>query len=105
MAVNNVEIKLENNILHVSGDLDFNNVMSLYQQSIQLFAKQSSVITIDFSGLTTTNSVVLALIINWIRYANTLGKTISLQNLSQEVMWLAKGAGLDKVIAPVAAST
>jgi anti-anti-sigma factor len=98
---NQVEIKVGNGALQLFGDLDFNNVMSLYQKSIKLFSSQSAILTLDFAGLRSTNSVALALIVNWMRLAEQTQKSIKLLNLSPEVMSLAKASGLDKVIEPI----
>jgi anti-anti-sigma factor len=98
---NQAEIKIVNGALQVCGDLDFNNVMSLYQKSIKLFSSQSAILTLDFAGLRSTNSVALALIVNWMRLAEQTQKSIKLLNLSPEVMSLAKASGLDKVIEPI----
>lgn len=93
------EIRIEGSTLHLSGDLDFSNVMSLYRQSLKLFSSGVPVIQVDFSGLASANSVALALMINWMRLAKKSSKTICLKNISQEMMSLANAAGLDKVLA------
>ena len=99
---NKAEIKIDGNTLRLIGDLDFSNVMPLYQKSIPLFQKDNATICVDFSELASANSVVLALIINWMRLAKKHAKTIQLKNISQEIMSLAKSSGLDKVLEPVA---
>lgn len=97
------EVRIENNVLYISGDLDFSNVMSLYQQSLSAFASQHQILVFDFSGLRSTNSVVMAMIIDWMRHAKRVNKSIQLKYLSADVMSLAKASGLDKVIAAVCA--
>jgi len=92
-------IRMENNAAAIYGDLDFNNAMAIYQQSQKLFAMAESEITIDFSGLKSTNSAALALIINWIKLAKKQKKNIQFRNLSNDIMSLAKSSGLDKIIA------
>ena len=91
-------IRIEGATLHVTGDLDFSNVMPLYQQSLSLFDSDVPAIQVDFAGLASANSVALALMINWMRLANKKAKSIQLQNISQELLSLAKAAGLDKVL-------
>lgn len=99
---NKAEIKMEGNTLRLTGDLDFSNVMPLYQQSLSLFQQNIELVCVDFSGLTSANSVVLALMVSWIRLAKQQAKTIQLKNISQDIMSLAKSSGLDKVLLPVA---
>ena len=99
---NKAEIKMDGKTLRLSGDLDFSNVMPLYQQSLALFQMNTTSVCVDFSGLTTANSVVLALMVSWIRLAKQQAKTIQLKNISQEIMSLAKSSGLDKVLEPFA---
>lgn len=95
-------IKIEGNVLHLSGDLDFNNVMPLFTESLSVFERSESEIKIDFAGVTSSNSVALALMINWMRLAKEKAKRIQLANVSQEILSLAKSAGLDKVLEPAA---
>ncbi|HTM63642.1 MAG TPA: STAS domain-containing protein [Gammaproteobacteria bacterium] len=93
------EIRIDNNAATIYGDLDFSNVMSIYQQSQKLFTAPQSEIIIDFIELKSTNSAALALIINWMRLAKKQKKNIQFRNLSNDIMSLAKSSGLDKVIA------
>lgn len=96
--VNKVEIKMDHDALCVRGDLDFNNAMSLYEQSLTLFSKAASAITIDLSGLHSTNSVALAVIIGWMRLAKKLNKTVKFKSVSADIVMLAKASGLNAII-------
>jgi anti-anti-sigma factor len=93
-----VEIKVENDVICIIGDLDFNNVMSLYQKSLEFFSARGSQIIIDFSRLYSTNSAAIAVIINWMRLANKADKKIIFRNLSEDIISLVKASGLDKII-------
>jgi phospholipid transport system transporter-binding protein len=97
----NAEVRIENNTLYLCGDLDFSNAILIYQQSQSLFSSGASALVIDFSGLRSANSVVMALIIDWMRRAKRADKSIQFKHLSSDVMSLARASGLDKVIAPV----
>ena len=97
------EIRIENDVIHFRGNLDFNNAMSIYNTSLKAFSTSQIKIVIDFSGLQSTNSAALGLIINWMRLARKKNKTIQFQNLSEDVMSLAKASGLDKLISPLMA--
>ncbi len=95
-----VEIRVDHQTLHLLGDLDFNNVMPIYQQCVKIFQSPIADITMDFSGLKTTNSAAIALILNCMRLAKRQYKTIKLKHLSPDVMLLAKASGLDTIIEP-----
>jgi anti-anti-sigma factor len=95
------DVRIEHDMLAVSGDLDFNNVMSVYQKSLKAFATRNSNIIIDFAELRSANSAALAIIINWMSLAKKTDKTIQLKNLSNDVLSLAKASGLDKIMAPL----
>lgn len=96
-----VEIKVDHDALCVRGDLDFNNAMSLYEQSLKLFSAATSIITIDLSGLHSTNSVALAVMIGWMRLADQFKKTVRFKNVSADIVMLAKASGLNVIIDPV----
>lgn len=91
-------IRVEGNELHLSGDLDFSNVMPLFEQSMVAFEQAVPIIKIDFKNVTSANSVALALMINWMRLAKHKAKRIQLENVSGEMLSLAKSAGLDGVL-------
>ena len=97
----NAEIKMEGDVLYVSGDLDFSNVMSVYQASIKTICASSSSVTIDFSRLLSANSAALAIIVNWMKLANKNNVAISFRNMSGDIISLAKSSGLDKLIQPL----
>lgn len=99
----NAEVRIENNTLYVCGELDFSNAIFIYQQSQPLFLSAASALVIDFSGLHAANSVVMALMIDWMRRAKRADKSIQFKHLSSDVMSLARASGLDKIIAPVSA--
>lgn len=92
------EVKVDGEALKISGDLDFGNVMSVYKKSLDYFTSELKALTVDFSGLKTTNSAALALIIDWIRLAKKQNKSIQFAHLSSDIISLEKASGLDKII-------
>lgn len=98
---NHAEITIDNDVLRICGDLDFSNAMSIYQKSLEAFSSPYSMIVIDFSGVKSTNSAAVALIINWMRHAHKTDKSIMFRDLSADIMSVAKASGLDKLIAPL----
>lgn len=97
------EIKIDNDVIYLCGNLDFSNAMSIYKESLKVFSTVQIKVTVDFSELESTNSAALALIINWMRLARKKNKSIQFRNVSADIMSLAKVSGLDKLITPVMA--
>lgn len=95
------EIKIENDVIHLRGNLDFNNAMSIYKTSLNAFSTAQIKIVFDFSELQSANSAALGLIINWMKLARKNNKAIQFKNLSEDIMSLAKASGLDKLITPL----
>jgi len=88
------DITFQDNRYLISGDLNFNNVMSVYQKSLQQTEKSSELI-FDFSQLHSTDSAGLALMVEWIKLSKQLNKPIHFHHLSEDIMSLAKAAGVD----------
>src|SRR3990167_6394962 len=90
-------ITFNNNQFLLSGELDFSNVMLIYEKSLSQL-KQAQQLNFDFSQLHSSNSAGLALIVEWIKYAKQHKKKISLTNLPDNLLSIAKAAGIDKLI-------
>jgi phospholipid transport system transporter-binding protein len=91
------EIQLRNTTLFISGDLDFTNVMSVYEKSLAL-TFQCPELIFDFSSLKSTNSAGLTLLIEWIKLSKKQNKSIRFMHLPQEIMSIAKAADIDEML-------
>lgn len=87
----------KDNVIFLHGTLNFGNVMSIYQQSLA-YIQQMTEVNIDFAHLQTTNSAGLVLIIEWIKTARKLHKTIHFFHLPTKLMAIAEIAGVDCLI-------
>lgn len=88
------DIAFQDNRYMIGGDLSFDNVMSVYQKSLEQSGNSSELI-FDFSRLHSTDSAGLALIVEWIKLSKQLSKPIHFYHLSEDIMSLAKAAGVD----------
>ena len=88
------DITSRNNQFFISGDLNFSNVMSVYNKSLQA-SQQASELVFDFSELKSSDSAGLALIIEWIKLSKKINKPVRFIHLSQDIMLIAKAAGID----------
>lgn len=91
------DITFENNQFFLVGDLDYSNVMSLYAKSFGLLNKIPE-LQFDFSQLKSSDSSGLALLIEWLKFAKRFNKPIRFNYLSQEMISIAKAAGIEKMI-------
>lgn len=89
-------ISMEGRQFFVAGDLHFSNVMPLYEKSLQSILACPELV-FDFSQLKSSDSSGLALIVEWIKLAKQQNKPIQFLHLSQDIMSIAKAAGLDSM--------
>lgn len=93
----NADITFQDNEFHIRGDLDFSNVMSVYNKSLPLFGKTSEWV-FDFSQLHSSDSAGLALMVEWMKLSKKMNSVISFNHLSEEIMSLAKAADMDGML-------
>lgn len=62
------QVSLTGQILSVMGELTFANAHAVYQQGQRLLQQQpAKTLTIDLAGLTHSNTLTLAVLVQWIR--------------------------------------
>lgn len=84
--------------MRLQGKLSFTNVMQLFADFKQKIADANH-ITLNFSDVTASDSAGLALIIEFLKYANLNNKKVTIQNIPEGISSLAKAASLDKLLA------
>jgi len=78
----------------ISGDLDFQTVPGVLKASQSLFANNKS-ITIDLSGVNSSNSAGLALLLEWMRYADSNAHSLTFLHLPDQMKEIAQLCGVD----------
>lgn len=78
--------------LLVSGDLNFQTVPVIRQQSEALFANGATVV--DLSGVERSNSAGLALLIEWMRVAQGNNRSITFRHLPAQLRDIARVCGV-----------
>jgi len=91
--IKSADIELRNTTCFISGDLDFNNVMIIYEKSLDLILNCPELI-FDLSALRSSNSAGLALLVEWIKLSEQRNKSITFKHLSKHLVSLAKAAGI-----------
>ena len=97
MTINYADIHFQDNHFVVAGELNFFNVMSVYEKSLPQLKKCSELL-FDFSQVQSSDSAGLALIIEWIKYSKKSHKPIQFIHLSNAIVSIAKAAGIDSLI-------
>lgn len=91
------DVTFKGNVFQVSGDLDIWNVMSVYAKSIPDLQIPDR-LEFDFSRLKSSDSAGLALMIEWVKFARRINKPVRFGHLSQDMLNIARAAGLDGLI-------
>ncbi len=84
--------------IKLCGDLTFATVAALQQASQRLLTRASGEITIDLSGIRRADSAGLALLVEWLRLAKKQNKRLTLINLPQQLLTMAKTYDLQRLL-------
>ena len=87
----------------LSGELNFDTVPPLLQQSATLFTQHSTV-AIDLSGVSRSNSAGLGLLLEWVRWGRAANAQLEFTGLPQQLLNIARATDLESVL-PIAATT
>jgi phospholipid transport system transporter-binding protein len=79
------------------GDLSFTTVPAL-RGGLDMKSADQPRISIDLAGVTRSDSAGLALLIEWLRESERLGKTITFMNMPVQMQSIARVCGLDGIL-------
>lgn len=97
--MNQIEMNVHQSGFNVSGDIHFNNVMSLRQQGSQLIDRiLSPEIDIDLSQVSTSDHSGLSLLLRWLDYANKKQKKIHYVSIPSFLLKIAHICGIESLI-------
>ena len=88
-------LSLSGNRLLVTGDIKPDNVVAIRTEGEHLIAGQTRGLVIDLSGLGAAHSVVLSLLLCWLRLAGSRHQAIHLEDMGERLRSLAALSGLD----------
>ena len=89
-------------VLQLTGTLSFETLPGVLQQSAAFVARPDlpERLTIDFAGITGVDSSAVALLLEWRRQAQRLGKQLAFVNLPANLLALARLYGVEELIQP-----
>jgi phospholipid transport system transporter-binding protein len=80
------------------GDLSFTTVPAL-RGKLDIKSADRPRLSIDLAGVTRSDSAGLALLIEWLRESERLGKTITFMNMPAQMQSIARVCGLNGILA------
>lgn len=95
--MHHADISYQQNQFYVSGELNFSNVMSVYAKSMSQLSACPQ-LHFDFSQVKASDSSGLALILEWLMFAKKNKKPIHFSAISNDLLSIAKVAGLEQLI-------
>ena len=92
-------------VLQLTGALSFETLPAVLEQSAEFAARADlpQRLTIDFAGITGVDSSAVALLLEWRREAQRLGKSLAFVNLPANLLALARLYGVEELIQPQSA--
>ncbi|NOZ53572.1 MAG: STAS domain-containing protein [Gammaproteobacteria bacterium] len=91
-----IEIRSDGNY-DISGDLSFETVSTLWQDSKTVFRNNGPLI-VDLRQVSRSDSAGLALLLEWIRMARKTGQSIAFHNIPDQLQNIARVSGIDALL-------
>lgn len=89
-----IELLLVDDTLFLKGSVNYDTVMLTYEQGLS-FMQSMKKIQVDFTELEKSDSSILALLIEWIRWVRKKNQTITFFNIPKFVQDLSKACGVN----------
>lgn len=86
-------------VWQVSGDIDFDSVISLSDAGCEAIAQAKGCCRFDFSAVNSVNTVALSLLLNWRRKAQQLDTEVEFCYLPAELHAIAELSDLQSLVA------
>ncbi len=93
------QLSLDNNVMKLSGDINFDNATEIYQQGLALLKQQTSwPLAVDLSALRSSNTITLAIFVQWVRQCR-VGQKIVLQHTPEKMQAIITASNLQAAFA------
>lgn len=93
------EVRLNERVLSVAGEVDAASVVALRKQGEALISRAGQDLSVDLSGLDTAHSVILSMLLCWQRHAGGLGISLDFKGASDRLAALAALSNLGEQFA------
>ena len=92
------QLRLQDARLHFGGVVHFDNAPKVCDDGLKLLKTAPKMITIDMSQLQSSSSVVVAIIVSWIRSASQQQQVLYFCNMPQKLRAIISVSGLTQVL-------
>lgn len=88
------QLKVQDQVLFVAGSIEFDNAPAIYAQGVKLLQQQTQwPIALDLSGLTSSNTIALAVFVQWLRQRQ-VGQGFYLKEVPQKMQAIIQASNL-----------
>ena len=87
----------QNQRLLLSGAVTFSNAKALYQQGLPLLAVNPPPTVLDLSQLSQSNTIVLAVIVQWLRQLKPT-QSLQLQQVPDKLQAIMRASNLERLL-------
>lgn len=93
---NAVQCRSSDDVLFISGVLNFDSVLSLDEEVRAWITGQSATaLAINLAEISYANSAAIALALGWLRLARDAGKTLAWQQVPEDMLAMARVGGVE----------
>jgi phospholipid transport system transporter-binding protein len=91
--------KRENdNCIELSGHVHAEDITEILEKGEVFFSNVSQSILLDLEGLESANSIILSLLLSWLRLAKRKHLDIKIMNMSNQLHAMARVSGLESFL-------
>lgn len=88
------QLSVQDQVLFLKGSIEFDNAATVYEKGLTLLKQQQQwPVSIDLSGLESSNTIVLAVFVQWLRQCAT-GQMFYLQKVPQKMQAIIQASNL-----------
>lgn len=92
------KVWLEGNAFFLSGPVDFGNADAICRDGLELLAAAGPAVTVDLSGMEGGGSVMVAVLLQWLRASASAGRHLRIVGLTDKLHAIIRVSGLQDLI-------
>ncbi|PTQ89907.1 STAS domain-containing protein [Agitococcus lubricus] len=94
-------LTMQNTRLHLGGVVHFDNAEKVCQDGLELLKKSPNPLIVDMQALESSSSVVIAILLRWMRAANQAQQRLCIANMPDKLRAIVRVSGLTDAFSEV----